>query len=541
MEPSTSLLNEEAVETEPLSRKAQKRQARKLKCKKLAKQRKMDKKPHFDESKFAETSYYAENGLRKVYPYPFTFSTYCKGRWVGKKLVDIVSKEFRAYTVERYRQNIDAGQIKVNGKNVSVDYVLDHNDYISNTIHRHEVPVTIAPVNIIHLSKDLVVVDKPSSIPVHPCGRYRHNSLVFILGKEYNLTELRTLHRLDRLTSGLLFVARNWETAVRVMAEMANRDVQKEYVCRVVGEFPQGSVEVDQPIDVISQKLGIFWIKPTGKVSKTIFERLSCNGRTSVVKCHPLTGRTHQIRVHLQYLGFPIVNDPLYNHPVWGPNLGKGGVYDKDKEQLIADMLVTFNRENFTDECVDITPDTFDANQRSLESKHEEPANHFTNLSTKLPDSACDDTHTESDSVQRTSSSISKAQDVDLDCCNEDDSVSNSESANIPCDSELALKTSNCSSSASMNDAFEDFISEAPMTEIADTLREAAKRQPSEVDQRKLKDTFQSNCPECKEKYRDPKPHELIMYLHALSYKGKDWEYSSKLPEWASPDWEDES
>lgn len=519
---SASSLNGKAAEMAPMSRKTQKRQARKLKCKKEAKQRKVDKKPQFDESKFVETSYYVENGLRKVYPYPFTFSTYCKGRWVGQKLVDIVSKEFRTYSVDRYRQNIDNGQIKVNGKNVSVDYVLDHNDYISNTIHRHEVPVTMAPVNIIHLSKDLVVVDKPSSIPVHPCGRYRHNSLVFILGKEYNLIELRTLHRLDRLTSGLLFMARNFETAVRLMAEMANRDVQKEYVCRVVGDFPQGTIEVDQPIDVISHKLGIFWIKPTGKVSKTMFKRLSCNGKTSVVKCYPLTGRTHQIRIHLQYLGFPIVNDPLYNHPVWGPNLGKGGVYDKEKQQMIADMLLVFNRENFANECIDTTP-----NQSSSDSKHDESANDFTNLETKLPDSSCDKKHTQSDSMQPTTSSVSNAE------------MLYSKYANTPCDPGLAFKASNCLSRTSMDDGFEKFITEAPTVEIAETISEAAKRQPSEVDNQKLKDTFQPNCPECKEKYRDPQPHELIMYLHALSYKGKGWEYSSKLPEWASPEWEE--
>ena len=74
---------------------------------------------------------------------------------------------------------------------------------------------------------------------VHPCGRYRHNTVVFILAKEYNLKNLRTIHRLDRLTSGLLMFGRNPKKARDMEQQIRNRQVLKEYVCRVEGEFPE--------------------------------------------------------------------------------------------------------------------------------------------------------------------------------------------------------------------------------------------------------------------------------------------------------------
>ena len=77
------------------------------------------------------------------------------------------------------------------------------------------------------------------SFQVHPCGRYRHNTVVFILAKEYNLKNLRTIHRLDRLTSGLLMFGRNPKKARDMEQQIRNRQVLKEYVCRVEGEFPE--------------------------------------------------------------------------------------------------------------------------------------------------------------------------------------------------------------------------------------------------------------------------------------------------------------
>uniref|UniRef100_A0A182PW49 Pseudouridylate synthase RPUSD2 n=1 Tax=Anopheles epiroticus TaxID=199890 RepID=A0A182PW49_9DIPT len=183
---------------------------------------------------------------------------------------------------------------------------------------------------------------------VHPCGRYRHNTVVFILAKEYNLKNLRTIHRLDRLTSGLLLFGRSPKKARQMEHQIRNRQVQKEYICRVEGEFPDGIIECKEPIEVVSYKIGVCKVSPKGKECTTTFQKLGFNGNSSVVLCKPLTGRMHQIRVHLQYLGYPVVNDPLYNHDVFGPAKGRGGdIGGKSDEQLVKDLINIHNAENW--------------------------------------------------------------------------------------------------------------------------------------------------------------------------------------------------
>lgn len=123
------------------------------------------------------------------------------------------------------------------------------------------------------------------------------------------------IHRLDKLTSGLVILARSSEIATRYMAQAYH----KEYLARVLGEFPlgnedaDGEIVVDQPIACIDRSRGVHAVRVDGgKDAQTAFRRISFDGHTSVVRCRPRTGRTHQIRVHLQWLGFPIANDRSY-------------------------------------------------------------------------------------------------------------------------------------------------------------------------------------------------------------------------------------
>lgn len=88
----------------------------------------------------------------------------------------------------------------------------------------------------------------------------------------------------------------------------------------------RGTHVVEEPLATVAPKVALNRVRADGKPAKTEFKRISYDGQTSIVRCRPYTGRTHQIRVHLQYLGYPIANDPLYsNEWVWGPELGKNG------------------------------------------------------------------------------------------------------------------------------------------------------------------------------------------------------------------------
>ena len=267
---------------------------------------------------------------------------------------------------------IECGRVVVNGQPVpSVKSIINNGDIISHTLHRHEPPVTAQPIGIVHEDDDLIVINKPAGVPVHPAGRYNYNSIIEIMRAErgYTFNPL-PCNRLDRLTSGVMFIGKHAKAAEKISMQIQGRTVKKEYIARVIGEFPEGDVVCEQPIMQISPKLGLNRARASGKEARTVFKRLvyypsrhkSGNDelpmedtRTerekvrdskmvwkskegySIVRCLPLTGRTHQLRVHLQYLGHPIANDPIYcNQRVFGPSLAAGDAISDDDEDIIS-------------------------------------------------------------------------------------------------------------------------------------------------------------------------------------------------------------
>ena len=264
--------------------------------------------------------------------------------------------------------------VVVNGKAVpSPKSIVKNGDIISHTLHRHEPPVTAQRIGIVHEDDDMIVIDKPAGVPVHPAGRYNYNSIVEIMrGERGHGWNPLPCNRLDRLTSGVMFIGKHAKAAEALSEQIKGRTVKKEYVARVIGEFPEGDIVCEQPIMQISPKLGLNRARASGKEARTIFKRLayypsrqkkdpnytppkdtrSENEKVrdskmawkskegySIVRCLPLTGRTHQLRVHLQYLGHPISNDPIYcNRRVFGPSLAAGDAVSDDDENVISQL-----------------------------------------------------------------------------------------------------------------------------------------------------------------------------------------------------------
>ncbi|KAI9311926.1 DRAP deaminase [Dichotomocladium elegans] len=309
-----------------------------------AKQRRV--KQHRDEdfrdrNDLDSVEYIIENGLRKVKPYFFEYRAYAKGRWMKRPILNVFVEEFQDRNEVYYRHAIEHGLITINGEKVGLDYVIKNNDVLGHHIHRHEPVVTAKPIDIVHQDDSLLVINKPGGIPVHPAGRYRHNTVIHVLRKQLNIPRLFPANRLDRPTSGLMLIGLNSERARQFESQMVSGQIQKEYVCRVVGEFPDGEIVCEAPIKTISYKLSLNYVHQDGKACKTVFEKISYNGKTSVVRCRPKTGRTHQIRVHLRYLGFPIGNDPIYGNDLpWAPLLGKGQTLDDEASEKVVNKVL---------------------------------------------------------------------------------------------------------------------------------------------------------------------------------------------------------
>mmetsp|Transcript_8573 Transcript_8573/g.17443 ORF Transcript_8573/g.17443 Transcript_8573/m.17443 type:complete len:578 (-) Transcript_8573:57-1790(-) len=197
--------------------------------------------------------------IRVVRPYPFTFSTFAKARWKDQCIIDVYHKEFGSYPRSYYESAINEGRILVSGSRVSCDYKIKGGDELSHTVHRHEPAVAVNDgtlpsssradetddmtplIRVLHEDDRVIVVDKPATMPNHPCGGYNFNSLFHILASQDPSLKgrLHTIHRLDRQTSGLSIIAKNRDVAKQLGQCIRDREnCQKMYIARVKGKFP---------------------------------------------------------------------------------------------------------------------------------------------------------------------------------------------------------------------------------------------------------------------------------------------------------------
>ncbi|KAG0235965.1 RNA pseudouridylate synthase domain containing protein 2 [Actinomortierella wolfii] len=281
--------------------------------------------------------YYFEHGLRLIKPYRQTHLANVKGRWIGKTIPSVFASEMpRRCSESMIIKAMNRGDILINDQIVSPDYVLRGGERIrSNNCHRHEPAVPDTEIKVIEQTEDYLVFDKPHGITVHPNELCHFNSALEILRRSINIPKsFHAVNRLDGVTSGIVILANTADANIRARFQGKDSSVEsietapefkKEYLCRVVGEFPEAPVVCKEPI---YQSAGKMSVDPRGKPSETKLERVWYDpaSNTSLVRCYLSTGRQHQIRLHVAHLNHPIVNDILYN-PVCN-NEGSGASSD---------------------------------------------------------------------------------------------------------------------------------------------------------------------------------------------------------------------
>ncbi|KAL6996899.1 hypothetical protein U1Q18_007024 [Sarracenia purpurea var. burkii] len=328
--------------------------------------------------------YVFRNGVRYVRPYYFEFICHVKNRWAGKPIVDLFAEEFKGRPYDYYVSAVKSGRIQVDGELVPISYIVQPSQKISHFLHRHEPPVNAWEVSILQKESDVLTVRKPASVPVHPCGQYRKNTVVGILQAEHGLAPLFPIHRLDRLVSGLLILARSASKADLFRRQIEAGMVHKQYVAKVIGVFPEDEQVVNVNVnhnaregrstaEVESVRNG--GTSPKGKAACTKFRRISTDGTHSIVLCEPITGRTHQIRVHLLYAGHPIANDMLYLSETVSDRSNKGLSADraaaKSAHEGCCDLSEETSKEDFTIDpmctnCPNLAPKGYDGHEEGL-------------------------------------------------------------------------------------------------------------------------------------------------------------------------------
>lgn len=269
--------------------------------------------------------YQLEGGLRRVQPYFRPHTAPFRPRWEGKSVVEILTTEL-GQSLATVNDCLEKGHLRVsvnNGratptallsKEESRSRLLANHDVIHNVVHTHEPPVLSTPISIIS-DAEYLVVDKPSGIPTHPGGIYRYNTVSEVL-KDKLKTNLHPCHRLDKGTLGVLVFAKRPQDCAKMMDIISKKEnTEKWYLARVRGRLADATV--CSPVFTMHYKGGYINVKSPKKVpakSTTVFKRLKYLSESdeSIVLCRPLSGKMHQIRIHLRNLGHPISNDPVY-------------------------------------------------------------------------------------------------------------------------------------------------------------------------------------------------------------------------------------
>ena len=221
---------------------------------------------------------------------------------------------------------LNAGLISVNGEVVKSNYKAQSGDEVT-ILQKEEDVITIQPENIpldiVFEDDSLIVVNKPSGMVVHPSkGHYSGTLVNALLYHSNSLSDSTSeeiyrpglVHRIDKDTSGLLVIAKNNDVHQKLAEQIAENKMSREYIAIVDGHFAHETGVVDAPLSRHQTNRLKRVVEKGGKNAITHFEVLDSFSNYSLVSCRLETGRTHQIRAHMEFIKHPIVNDPLY-HP----------------------------------------------------------------------------------------------------------------------------------------------------------------------------------------------------------------------------------
>ena len=238
-----------------------------------------------------------------------------------KKRLDVLLAERHPETSRStWQKHIKAGHISVNDKPAkNAKQEVTDADSIAIKIpagtdfSEYELP-------IIYLDDDVIVVNKPAGILTHSKGALNDEFTVADFFRRYTTEGLDTsrpgiVHRLDRDTSGVLIGGRTPEACALLKAQFSERKAKKWYLAVVDGHPAEAEAVIDLPIGRNPKAPSTFRVDSKGKAATTEYVVLKSQEKHSLVKLHPLTGRTHQLRVHMQYLRTPILGDRVYGKP----------------------------------------------------------------------------------------------------------------------------------------------------------------------------------------------------------------------------------
>lgn len=237
------------------------------------------------------------------------------------RLDKVIAENVADLTRSQVQSLIKKGQILVNDAPTTNRYQVKPNDQVIIKLP-DPVAIDVQPekmdLDIVYEDDDVIVVNKPQGMVVHPAPGHDHGTLVNGLLAHTPLAtingELRPgiVHRIDKDTSGLLMVAKNDQALVSLSKQLKDKTNQRKYWAIVHGNIKEDTGTINAPIGRSKKDRKKMAINEEGRPAVTHFKVLERFGEYTLIECQLETGRTHQIRVHLKYIGHPVAGDPLY-------------------------------------------------------------------------------------------------------------------------------------------------------------------------------------------------------------------------------------
>ncbi|MDJ0711909.1 MAG: RluA family pseudouridine synthase [Woeseiaceae bacterium] len=240
----------------------------------------------------------------------------------GQRIDNFLRTELPGVPKGRVYRLLRRGEVRVNGGRIRAEYKLREGDEVRIPPARVSTGAPPPPErqaqdmldNVLYEDKRLLVINKPSGIAVHGGSGIRHGVIELLRHARPDLKDLGLVHRIDRETSGCLVMAKR-RSALRELHERFREGmVEKNYLALAVGDWQHGEQLIDVPLLVTNRKGGErhVIVSKKGKEAKTRVSLSRTYGVYSLLQCAPVTGRTHQIRVHLQHAGHAIAADERY-------------------------------------------------------------------------------------------------------------------------------------------------------------------------------------------------------------------------------------
>lgn len=299
----------------------------------------------------------------------------------NKRLDQVLAELYPEYSRSKLQEWLSQGYILLDGKadykgkykvKVGSTVSLDEgiiNSFASSNLNTSPQPEAIS-LDIVYQDKDIIILNKPANLVVHPAAGNRTGTLVN--GLLYHFPELASLpragvvHRLDKDTTGLMVVARNLMSHNSIVKQLQERSITRKYIALVHGLLITGG-EIEEPIGRHkSNRLKMAVLDEDdsrAKYALTTYRILKKYAKHTLLECKLATGRTHQIRVHMAHIGYPLVGDQLYGRAIAAPK----GCFEEDraywqgfKRQALAAVELGFihpSKHEYVDWHIDLPDD----------------------------------------------------------------------------------------------------------------------------------------------------------------------------------------